>query len=430
MKRKYFYLFLFLGIVSSMCAQSKGRPDKKMLENWEVKVNTMDDHRRQKITALVEEMQGRGGATRSLVSDLLNIVKTNAVSTSIDVVSTEVFDWVNYRKKRKEEWKKMIDRECFYADSLTYMEGLHDFYSETSRHGALDPSHMNFNGISVRGIHDGQEFMYLSCHIDTTRIEHLFRHSKFYLVVDSIVFNPYECHLPNLEANGIINTLDTERNNRFSFDERDNLTFGMELSVFSSWINQAVMLQQNVPLGAFKLNVRIPSGVDTYTYSRAQILANRRLMKDNPSLRLDTTLVQMEGECFVVPRSYMPISGTEPMWGTGEYNIKVKFQERCQFIRNKDRNEKERNWHTDYKQLRKLQNRDKGVMKSVSSYWKQNGNTMVKTIVKQYLTSAASSMGLSGSTSGGVRVTGGTSTGGSAAGGAKPQGGMPGGFSK
>ena len=226
-----------------------------------------------------------------------------------------------------------------------------------------------------------------------------------------------------------MNTSETERNNRFSFDERDNLTFGMELSVFSSWINQAVMLQQDVPLGSFKLNVRIPSGVDTYTYSRAQILANRQWMKRDPSLRLDTTLVQMEGECFVVPRSYMPIRGEEPMWGTGEYNIKVKFQERCQFVRNPDRNEKERNWHTDYKQLRKLQKRDQGLLESVSSLWKQNGNTMVKTIVKQYLTSAASSIGLSGSTSGGIKVTSGSSNG-VVAGGEKPQGGMSGGLPK
>ena len=429
MKRKFFYLFLVLCTVSSIYAQPKGKPGKQIQNDWEVKVNTMDVHRRQKITELVEEMQERGGATRGLVSDLLNITKTNTVSTTIDVVSTKIFDWANYRKTRKDEWRKMIDRECFYADSLTYIEGLHDFYSETSRHDALDPSNMNFNGISVRGIHDGQEFMYLSCHIDTTRFEHIFRHSKFYLVVDSIVFNPYECHLPNLEANGIMNTSETERNNRFSFDERDNLTFGMELSVFSSWINQAVMLQQDVPLGSFKLNVRIPSGVDTYTYSRAQILANRQWMKRDPSLRLDTTLVQMEGECFVVPRSYMPIRGEEPMWGTGEYNIKVKFQERCQFVRNPDRNEKERNWHTDYKQLRKLQKRDQGLLESVSSLWKQNGNTMVKTIVKQYLTSAASSIGLSGSTSGGIKVTSGSSNG-VVAGGEKPQGGMSGGLPK
>ena len=230
---------------------------------------------------------------------------------------------------------------------------------------------------------------------------------------------------------------ETIRNNRFSFEERESLNFGMELAVTSSWMNEAIMLQQDVSLGIFKLNFNIPSGVDVYKYSRKEILVNRQRMKHDSSLRLDTTLVQIEGDCFVVPRSYMPISGTERMWGTGAYNIKVKFSEKCRFVQDPERNMKLKDWHDDYKQLRKLQKRNNGVMESVRNLWQQNGNTMIKTIVKQYLTNVASEAGLSGST-GGVSKMSGTNLSGGAAGGMVPgngpstsgggkgsQGGMP-----
>lgn len=444
MKTKISCLLILLFAILQISAQPKDLkpqmgdvPAKKLSDSWEVTVNTMDVHRRQKITELVEDMQERGGATRSIVANLLNIAKTNSVTTAIDIVSSEIISWTNYRKAQKSEWMRMIEKENSYTDSISSIEGLHDFYSETSRYGALDPSNINFNGISVRGIHEGKEFIYLSCHIDTTRLEHLFRHSKFYLVVDSIVFKPYECHLPNLNANGIrlMGGNDTQRNNEFSFEEREALSFGMELLITSSWLNEAVMLHQNVSLGSFKLNLNIPSGIESYKYSRKEILANRQRMKHNPSLHLDTTLVHMEGDCFVVPRSYMPISGTEPMWGTGAYNIKVKFKEKCQFVQNPERNMKLREWHTDYKQLRKLQKKNNGVIESVRNLWKQNGNTMIKTIVKQYLTNTASSAGLLGASGGTSKMSGGSPSGnaagsmmpgnGGAAGGGRPQGGMP-----
>ena len=443
MKTKLVFLLIALLAVYDVVAQPPrgGNPNEKQLEQWQVTVNTMDEHSRQKITELVESIQERGGATRGVVFDLLNIAKTNSVTTAIDVVSTEILNWANYRNTQKKEWRQMIDKENSYMDSLLFVDELHDFYSETSRYGALDPSNINFNGISVHGVNRDKEFMFLSCHIDTARMEHLFRHSKFYLVVDSISFNPFGCHLPNLLANSIDvrKNIETQRDNRFSFDEREALSFGMELSITSSWMNEAVMLQQNVALGTFKLNINIPSGVELYTYSRKEILANRQKMKNDPSLCLDTTLIPIEGDCFVVPRSYMPINGTEPMWGTGAYNIKVKFKEKCRFVEDSKRNIKYREWHKDYKQLRKMQKKNDGVMQSVRNLWKQNGNTMVKTIVRQYLTNVASETGLSGSTGGTSKISGGMSSGSttggmmsgnssSASGGGKgPQGGMPGG---
>lgn len=397
-------------------------------ESWMVSVNRMDDHRRELITRTVENLQEQGGATRGILTGMLVSAGTSALSSVIDITATEVVKLANYRKNQKQAWMRMIQNECSYTDSISSIRGLQDFYSETSRYGALDPSNINFDGISVRGMRSGEEVLYLSCHIDTTRLDHLFQHSKFYLVVDTICFHPYSCHLPNLQANGIRLSpgVQTERDNRFSYDERERLTVGMEVSLSSSWINEAVMVQRDVELGKFKLQFTIPSGTEVYSYSRRAIENNRRRIAANPELRrqLDTNFVSISGDCFVVPRSFMPISGSERMWGTGEYNMKVKFSETCHFVSDENRNPKMKNWHQDYKQLRSLQNKGSEFVEYFQTLWQQNGNNLIKTMVRQGLNSGASAAGLT-SSGAGARTASGASAGAGAGTGAPAGAGMP-----
>lgn len=432
---KKVFLSVMLGLCSlGLSAQPKEMPGAPAagwqgmeVDSWQVDINPMNEAKRDMITRTVEEMQNRGGATRSVTTDILKAMGFAGVSSVVEVAATEIINLTKYRKEQKRKWLQLIENESNYTDSISSIKGLNDFYLQTSRYGALDPSNINFDGISIRGKRNGEDVVYLSCHIDTTRLSHLFQHSKFHLVVDTIAFNPYKCHLPNLSANGIrlLGKDQSERDNSFSYDERNNLNIGMELALSSSWINEAIFVQKNVQLGTFKLNVSIPSGTELYTYSRKQIERNREMMAANPSLKLDTTFVAIEGDCFVVPRSYMPISGEEPMWGTGEYNIKVKFRESCQFSQDATRNEKMRHWRKDYKQLRKMQKKGSEFTEYFKTLWNQNGETLMKTMVKQGLTTGVTAAGLS-STSGGAAGGG---AGGSAAGGgsAMPsgQGGMP-----
>ena len=387
-----------------LSAQRGDNPD-----SWEVQVNTMDEGKRLMITEMVEKMQAAGGAERGLVLDMLKASGYGLVTTAIEIVAGEVVNLAKYRSNQKKQWMQMIEKECNYTDSLSSIQGLKDFYSETSRYGALDPSNMNFDGITIRGVKDGHEMLYLSCRIDTTRLEELFQHSKFHLMLDTLSFNPYECHLPNLSANGIRlrGDSDSGRDNSFSFDERSNLHVGIDLTLTSSWINEAVMVQRDVELGQFKLEMEIPAGVQVFTYSRAAIDENRRRMAADPTLKLDTRYLQMEGECFVVPRSFMPVSGTERMWGTGEYNMKVKFRESCRFLQDASRNEKLKYWHEDYKRLRKMQKKGSAFNDYFRTLWSQNGDKIVKTVVKQGLTTGASAAGLTGPSS--ARKTGGDS---------------------
>lgn len=392
------HIFLFFSMLC-LCIMAQAQPESGLsgavmmeeVDNWQISINTMDPGCRDRITSVVNRMQANG-ATRSVTADILKAMGYGGITAAVDIVATEVINLAKYRKQQKQKWMQMIQQENNYTDSLMYVSGVKDFYAETSGYGALDPSNINFDGISLRGMRNGDEVVFISCHIDTTRLDHLFQHSKFHLIVDTIAFNPFVCHLPNLAANGIRMMKDDKngRDNSFKFSEREHLEIGMELSVYSSWINEAVMVQKDVLLGTFKMSVRIPDNVQSYHYSRAE------------ALRGNKELVEMEGDCFVVPRSFMPISATERMWGTGEYNLKVKFRESCQFSQDATTNEKLKHWEKDYKQLRAMQKKGSQANEYFSTLWKQNGTTLIKTMVKQGLNSGLQSAGIlpAGSSSG------------------------------
>ena len=274
------YIFLFFSTLC-LCIMAQAQPEDGLpgaltmeeVDNWQISVNTMDSGCRDRITSVVNRMQA-SGATRSVTADILKAMGYGGITAAVDIVATEVINLAKYRKQQKQKWMQMIQQENNYSDSLMYVSGVKDFYAETSGYGALDPSNINFDGISLRGMRNGDEVVFISCHIDTTRLDHLFQHSKFHLVVDTIAFNPFKCHLPNLAANGIrmMKEDNNGRDNSFKFSEREHLTIGMELSVYSSWINEAVMVQKDVLLGTFKMNVRIPDNVQSYHYSRAEAL--------------------------------------------------------------------------------------------------------------------------------------------------------------
>ena len=387
---KQLLCFLTLLFLSAVLAAQPG------IDSWQVDVNQMDAGRREMITRTVEDIQARGGATRGVVALMAAAAGQAAVSSLVDITATEIVKLATYNQTQKREWSRMIENECSFTDSIVSVRGMNDFYSETSRYGAMDPSNMNFDGISVRGVKDGREVLFLSCHIDESRLDHLFQHGKFCLVVDTLSFYPYNCHLPNLGANGIHlrGGEDFGRDNSFSYDERDNLTVTMDISLSSSWINEAIMIQRDVFLGKFRMQVTIPSGTEVYTYSRARVDALRDKLRNGGQVEwaVDTTYIPIAGDCFVVPRSYMPISGTEKMWGTGEYMMTVTIRETCRFSQDASRNAKLRNWKEDYKQLRKMQQKDSQFTEYARTLWKQNGNSLMKTMIKQGLSKGTSTI--------------------------------------
>lgn len=404
---------LLLGCAAFSCAfaQPATPPrdfkDKTPADSWEMTVREMPQDVREAITDKFKDLRGIEDYDRSLIADLGNALGLGFTSAVVDMVFTETYNLAQYKKKQKQEWMRMIQNENNYTDSITNIKGINDFYASKSHKGALDPSDINFNGVEIRGMRDGQEVIYMACSIDRDKLDHLFRHSKFNLVLDTLAFNPYVCHLPNVTANGITTMEEIKKGksdvrgdvsvitrpgiggNGFSFEERNDLKIAVDFSLYSSWINQLVQMHKNVELGNFSFEVSIPDTIiGTYNYSRRDIL--NELMKLPEGKQRDSFLaaniIPINGDSFVVPRSYMPLDTGRPMWGTGEYNIKVKVRESCRLDSNGD---KARNWKEDYKRLRQMQKRSGEVREYFQTLWNQYGNTLVKTSYKTVLTTTA-----------------------------------------
>lgn len=378
-----------------------GMDTKNMsLDQMIVDVNHMDDKTRDKLNQVASNYRSQ---SRSAFTDISKSMLYGGVSTVFSIIGNEIISLTKIRSQQKKRWMEMRQRENLFSDSLQSAKGQSDFYRKPSTYGALDPSDMNFDGITFRATRQGKDVLKMVCHIDTTRFDHLFLHSKFYLVLDTIEFHPYESYLPNLSANRI-NGIDPKSQDKeqidfwntiskFSFSEQKNPSINIRMDFFSSWINEAVMVQQDVKLGSFTLDIPI-NEMDikdsVYFYSRQEaIQQNKRL-------------IDISGDCFVVPRSYMPVSANNPSWGTGEYKMKVVMTERCQYNPAAGRST---NWHKDYKQLVRLQNHGKSkneYISNVISTFRESKDNIIKATYTPLLNTGLSSLGLSPSAGGGA----------------------------
>lgn len=372
------------------------------VDSWIVEVRSMDP----KLTARITETMAKlndSTENRNLLLNLTSSIGGALVSGLVDAIVTETYNLVEYRKKQKKEWQEMIEKENVFVDSITYVKGLTDFYESNSAYGALDPSGMRFDGISIRGQMNGNDVIYMSCSIDRDKLDHLFKHSKFNIVLDTLVFYPLQCHLPNMMANGIYSTKEKPKKgkkigsegeikrpggNGYNFDDRENLRVGIEFSLFSSWINEAVQVHKDVELGKFRFNIKIPENDTVYRYYREDVLARADSIVDDEKKEnfLAENLISVEGDSFIVPRSFMPLGGGKRLWGTGEYNMKVLISETCNF---NHESEKGRNWREDYKKMRKMQNIKGEVQEYLETLWQQYGDKMVKTSYKTLLNTVA-----------------------------------------
>lgn len=400
-------------------ATSKGNDD----EGWEVKMRTMDPVLSDSITKAWQKV-ATAGDERGVLEQVGLSVGYGLTSSFVDILVTETFNLVKYRSKQKKAWMELITREDKYTDSISSIKGMKDFYELPSSKGALDPSNIKFNGIEICGRRDKDTVIFITCSIDTAQLDNLFLHSKFNLVVDSIVFYPYKCHLPNITANGIRimkevkksrkdkkevmgDTIIRPGGNDFSFRDRADINIGVDFTITSSWINQAVQVNRDMPLGSFHMKIPVPS-VERYTYSRRLQEGKLRQIRDEEERAkfLRDSVVSVEGDCFIVPRSYMPLQQGQPMWGTGEYNVQVNISESCNF---RSDGPKGKHWRKDYKRLRKMQKKSRLVGEYFTTLWQQNGQTVMKSSYKTALNKSLSYTKLVEKNSGG------------AAGGAAPQ---------
>lgn len=355
-------------------------------------VNFMSEDKKEKLNKVASNYRSHN---RSILTNLGTSMLAGGVTAVVNVIGTEIINLTKIRSKQKRAWEEMRMKECTFVDSLQSVNGQSDFYSRQSNYGPLDPSDMNFDGITLHAHRNGQEVLRLVCHIDTTKFDHLFLHSKFHLVADTIVFNPYNSFLPNLKANRVQQPRESDASqdeidywntiSQFNFEEHQSPSINIKLDIYSSWINELVQVFQDVKLGTFSINIPINEqelNDSIYVYCREKAIAEGK------------PTIEVIGDCFVVPRSYMPVSANNPSWGTGEYKMKVVLSEKCRYNPQSDRS---KNWHRDYKQLVKMQNNGKtknDYLGDVVTTFRDNGCTILKATYTPALFSLPSMIGI------------------------------------
>ncbi|MBR3709716.1 MAG: hypothetical protein IKM99_01990 [Bacteroidales bacterium] len=386
MKKKLLLIFCLM-ITVSMTAQEAIQGDALRMRVNSISAND---------SIRINNYMQRQRKSRSFLATAGLAVLGTLVNDASSIFVTEIMNVANIRSNMKAKWDELIENECYYLDSLTFMNSLSDFYKQGSFDGPLDPADLNFNGFTLNAQHNGKDVLKFYCHVDTDEagLNQIFNHSKFKLVLDSMYFDPYSCHLPNMAANYIYpdEEKDYGRNLTFSFDDRENLIVGLYFSISSSWYNEAVMLAKNVHLGSF--NVQIP--IEEYDledglfiYKREIIDANREYymkhqqefdpgspLYDSTLTMPDTTYLNINGDCFIVPRSYMPLPGGVAHWGTGEYNVEFYFVEQCNIT-----DEMRENWRKDYRKLNKMK-KESVVGTYLVNLYHQYGSEVVRTVIE------------------------------------------------
>ena len=286
--------------------------------------------------------------------DLLNAavgaakgIGSGYVTAFIEMGVNAIGNLITRNARMQKEWEETVKAENKWTTTISSLQDVKDFYRKPSTAGALEPLNMNFDGIGCLRM-DGQDTVFfISCHIDRDKLNRIVNHSKFELVLDTLVINPSRSNLPN-----------TPLPLEFSFDERGNFNLGMNIVLTSSWFTDAIELHSDAKLGEFSISIPVTKeDVDSLGYLR-YIRA-----KGEPSK------YPIVGESFIVPRSYMGYRDNngryKNIWGTGQYKLDIELVETCDITP-----EYRANWKADKKKRKKMTPSD-GFLTTV---WKTISN--------------------------------------------------------
>ena len=327
--KKVVSMLVLLAIAGTMSAQSQmaQRKFQIIVENERNIKKVQDTNNR------ISELQeaAREESQRSLfLADLLwkgytSAFKQKTINASQNLVSLGLsYITESFKSKQKDWYRRALD-QCFYHKTLSTESQINDFYALPSIKGAMDPENLKFEGfgcknyIEVGDSKKGTGIFYVFCKMrrDSVGLRHIVNHSKFLVEIDSLLFYPKYCNLPN-DSTGSVES-------RFSFEKRDNLNLELKARFYSSWMNQATMITEEQLLGEFTINV----DVDKNKLNKDSMFIYD---KKDPDFN---DLVSIEGDCFLVPRSYtgtMDGKNYQPSWGTGQYRIEMEVSERCNIV--------------------------------------------------------------------------------------------------
>lgn len=306
----------------------------------------------------------KNGRKRGMIGELglasLNAAKGIAsgyVTSFIDMGVNAVASLITRNSRLKEEWEKTVTAENTWQSQISTVSDVNDFYKDISFAGAMDPKGMRFDGIGCLRKEGNDTLFYISCHIDRSKLQRIINHSKFELVLDTLIISPTHSNLPN-----------TRLNIPFSFTERRNFNLGMNIKLTSSWITADALMQKEQELGEFAINIP----VDESVLDEKGFLHYVR-KKGEPSA------YAIVGESFIVPRSYMGYRENDEyndIWGTGQYKISVQLMETCDIT-----DAYRADWKNDHKRRKNMQPKDNFFATS----WKMVSNQKWDAITQSWV---------------------------------------------
>ena len=337
--RKTFALCMAAMLPLSGCAQetNKGAQETK----YTTFVYTSNE-----LANEISKMNGERDASRGYLGDLFDASKNSMkgiaggyVTSFFDLGVNAIGSLFTRNSRRKKAWEEEVKKENVFQTVINSVSEMSDFYDDTSFDGAMDPKGMRFDGIGCMRVEGDDTLFYASFHIDRTKLYRIINHSKFELVLDTLILSPEHSNLPN-----------TQLSIPYSFEERKNFTLAMELELSSSWMNEIVQLQKDQVLGAFRINIPVsPDLLDSDGFLRYV-----RHGDDAPRYKVS-------GECFIVPRSYMGFrdekDNFKDCWGTGEYKLAIDIKESCEVT-----DQYRANWKADYKRRKEMTKKDIGLL--------------------------------------------------------------------
>lgn len=302
----------------------------------------------------IQQVNASQDATRRFGSDLLNAtlnaskgIASGYVTSFIDMGVNAIASLLTRNARLKQEWEETVNAENTWTYPISSVEEMRDFYKEPSRAGALDPMGMCFDGIGCLRMEGNDTVFFLSCHIDRSKLHRIVNHSKFELVLDTLIISPTRSNLPN-----------TYLPIEYSFAERQNFNLSMRIKLSSSWFTDAIELHTDAQLGEFSISIPVePEDLDDkgfLRYVRPQ---------SEPSK------YKVNGESFIVPRSYMGYrdenGNYNNIWGTGQYKLDIELKETCGITE-----AYRANWKKDRKRRKEMEPKEgffTGVWQTVSS---------------------------------------------------------------
>lgn len=310
----------------------------------------------------IARQSGEQGSERGYWGDLFNASKESVkgiasgyVTSFIDLGVNAIGSLVTRNARLKAEWEETVQAENVYTTQISTVSEVNDFYKETSLHSAMDPKGMRFDGIGCLRKEGSDTLFYISCHIDRNKINRIINHSKFGLVLDTLIVSPAHSNLPN-----------TSLDIPYSFEERTNFTFYMNIKLTSSWMTDMALLQKNQELGEFSINIP----VDRNVIGADGFLRYVRKEGEQPAYKI-------LGESFIVPRSYMGYRDENDRfrnrWGTGEYKLSIKLKETCDVTQ-----QYRDNWKKDRKRRKSLQGQENLFASSWQSISSQRWDELTK----------------------------------------------------